>query len=98
MHGVAKDKVTITLDRAKAESAKSLLGAASTSQVIDVALDRLIRAERLRRDIEAYRRMPPNEEEIALATLAPTAHLDDDTDWEALYADVLSDGSGTATR
>ena len=49
-------KVTITLDRSK--------------------------AERLRRDIAAYRRMPPTDEEIALASIAPSA-LDDDTDWEA---------------
>jgi hypothetical protein len=48
---MAREKVTITLDRSKAERARSLLGAASTSQIIDLALERLIRAERLRRDV-----------------------------------------------
>jgi len=82
---MAKEKVTITLDRAKAEDARSLLGAVSTSEVIDVALERLIRAERLRRDIAAYRRTPPTDEEVELALLAATAGLADETDWEALY-------------
>jgi hypothetical protein len=84
---MAKEKVTITLDRSKAEAARSLLGAVSTSEVIDLALDRVIRAERLRRDIAAYRRVPPTDDEVDLAQPAATAALDDSTDWEALYAD-----------
>ncbi|HEV8636397.1 MAG TPA: type II toxin-antitoxin system VapB family antitoxin [Chloroflexota bacterium] len=84
---MAKEKVTITLDRSKAEDARALLGGGSTSEVIDLALDRLIRAERLRRDIAAYRRVPPTDEDVELASLAATAGLDDDTDWEALYAE-----------
>ena len=84
MGGMAKEKVTITLDRSKAEGARALVGAGSTSEVIDVALDRLIRAERLRRDIAAYQRTPPTREEIDLAAAAALPDLDD-TDWEALY-------------
>ncbi|MFZ0217809.1 MAG: hypothetical protein WAM30_17910 [Candidatus Dormiibacterota bacterium] len=83
---MAKEKVTITLDRSKAENARTLVSAASTSEVIDVALDRLIRAERLRRDVAAYRRLPPTQSEIELEGLAEPAGIDDDTDWEALYA------------
>ncbi len=83
---MAKEKVTITLDRSKAESARALVGATSTSEVIDIALDRLIRAERLRRDVEAYRRVPLTAAEAGLALLdAPD--LDDPTDWELLYAE-----------
>ena len=85
---MAKEKVTITLDRAKADAAKGLVGAVSTSEVIDVALERLIRTERLRRDAEAYRRMPQTSEERALADQADVRGLDDDVDWEALYADA----------
>ena len=85
---MAKQKVTITLDRKKADEVRALVQAASTSEAIDVALDRLIRAERLRKDIEAYRRMPPTEEEDALA-MVEQPPLDDDTDWESLYRDVL---------
>jgi hypothetical protein len=84
---MAKEKVTITLDRSKADTARSLVGAASTSEIIDLALDRIIRAERLRRDLAAYRRVPPTDAELELALLAQTAALDDDTDWAALYAD-----------
>ena len=83
---MAKEKITITLDRVKAEQARFLLGVTSTSEVIDLALDRIIQAERLRRDIAAYRRIPPTNEEVELALLAATT-LDDDTDWEALYSE-----------
>lgn len=82
-----KQKVTITLDRAKADEARLLVGCANTSEVIDVALGRLIRAERLRRDIDAYRRLPPNDTDLLMALQADTSGLADDTDWEALYDD-----------
>lgn len=85
---MAKEKVTITLDRSKADRARSLVSASSTSEAIDIALDRLIRAERLRADVAAYRRIPPTSAEVELATLGEAGMLDDDTDWEALYADV----------
>jgi hypothetical protein len=84
---MAKEKVTITLDRGAAERARSLLGGVSTSEAIHIALQRLIRAERLRRDVAAYRRVPPTDGELALAELADRSDLDDSTDWEALYAD-----------
>ena len=84
---MAKQKVTISLDRAKADEARLLVGSANTSEVIDVALGRLIRAERLRRDIDAYRRLPPTDTDLLVALQADTAGLGDDTDWEALYDD-----------
>jgi hypothetical protein len=84
---MAKEKVTITLDRLKADSARSLVNASSTSEVIDIALDSLIRTERLRRDVAAYRRMPPTDAEVDLAVLADAAAIKDDTDWETLYAE-----------
>jgi hypothetical protein len=83
---MAKEKVTVTLDRAKVEVARGLVGATSTSEVLDIALDRLVRSERLRHDIEAYRRLPPTQQESALAEFAEETGLHDDTDWEALYA------------
>ena len=87
MKGMAKQKVTITLDRAKADEARLLVGSANTSEVIDVALSRLIQAERLRRDIEAYRRLPPTATDLLIALQSDTSGLADDTDWEALYGD-----------
>jgi hypothetical protein len=85
---MAKDKVTITLDRVKADQARNLVAARSTSDVIDLALDRLIEAERLRRDLAAYRRIPPDRSEETIALLADASGLGDETDWEAVYSDV----------
>jgi hypothetical protein len=87
---VAKEKATITLDQGKAAAARALLGVGSTSEAIDVALDRLIHAERLRADIAAYERTPPTQDEVALASVGDAGGLGDDTDWEALYP---ADGS-----
>lgn len=86
--GMAKSKVTITVEPHKVEEARRLTGAASTSAAIDVALDQLIRVERLRRDVAAYVATPPTGDEIALAAITPSWDaLADDTDWDALYAD-----------
>jgi hypothetical protein len=82
---MAKEKATITLDRAKAQEARTLVEARSISEAIDIALDRLIRAVRLQRDIAAYGALPPTDAEVELGLLADTASLADDTDWEALY-------------
>jgi len=88
MRCMAKEKATITVDRAKVQTARELTGARSTSQAIDIALDELIRLERVRRDVAAYIACPPSNEEIALARHTPDwSALADDTDWEALYAD-----------
>jgi len=85
---MAKEKVTIALDRAKANRARALVAARSTSETIDLALDRLNDAERLRRDIAAYHRIPPTAPETAIALLADASGLADETDWEALYPEV----------
>jgi hypothetical protein len=85
---MAKEKVTITLDRSKANRARALVGAPSTSEAIDIALDRLIDAERLRRDVAAYRRIPPTGAETTIASLVDVSGLGDETDWEALYSDL----------
>jgi hypothetical protein len=90
MKYMAREKATITLDRSKAASARALLGVGSTSEAIDVALDQLIHAERLRADIAAYQRTPPTQDEVALASFDDTGGIGDDTDWEALYANDLS--------
>lgn len=85
---MAKDKTTITVDRAKVEEVRRLTGAASTSAAVDLALAELIRKERIRRDVDAYRTNPPSEAEAALAAVNPNwADLADDTDWDALYRD-----------
>lgn len=85
---VAKTKTTLTLDRRKLDEARALTGAPSASATVDIALTELVRAERLRRDIEAYALTPPSAEEIALSRApADWSDLADDTDWVAVYAE-----------
>jgi Bacterial antitoxin of type II TA system, VapB len=84
---MAKEKATITIDRAKAAMAREVSGARTTSEVVDLALDQLIRAERLRADVAAYQGVPPTADERDVALLADTSGLADDTDWDQLYAD-----------
>ncbi len=83
--GSMNSKVTITLNKEKAATARVLANAASTSEVIDMALDLLIRAERTRHDVIAYQENPPTQFETFLAKLGDTSNLADDTDWESLY-------------
>jgi hypothetical protein len=83
---MARQKATVTLDRDKVEEARVLIGGQSMSEVIDVALDRLIRTERLRRDVEAYTRQPQGPAELRVADLNVRFDLDDDeVDYDALY-------------
>jgi len=83
---MAKEKATITLDRTKIEAARALIGGLPVSEVIDIALGRLVRSEQLRRDVEAYSHRPPTADEIALADLAVSVDLDDDdVDYDAHY-------------
>ena len=83
---MARSKATITLDRAKVARAGVLVGGGTMSDVIDLALDRLIRAEELRRDVAAYARSPVDDYELAISDLAVTFDLDDDdVDYDAAY-------------
>ena len=83
---MARYKATITLDRSKVAKAALLIGERTMSEVVDVALDRLIHAEELRRDIAAYARLPFGADELAVADLAVEFDLaDEHVDYEALY-------------
>lgn len=83
---MTRQKATITLDRAKARNAMALVEVHTMSEVIDLALDRLIRAERLRRDVAAYGAAAPTELDAALADVPVTFDLDDtDVDYEPDY-------------
>jgi hypothetical protein len=83
---MAREKVTVTLERSKADAAKGLIRAKSLSETIDIALDRLIRAERLRRDVAAYTSRPLTDEELAVADMPVSFDLgDEDVDYEAIY-------------
>lgn len=84
MNGMPKEKATITVDRAKLAEARAVLGVATASAAIDIALSDVVRRARLRRDVEAYATVPSTEEEVALAETNPDwADLLDDVDWDA---------------
>ncbi|HEV3189801.1 MAG TPA: hypothetical protein VGY54_04850 [Polyangiaceae bacterium] len=84
---MAREKATVTLDRGKANAAKSLVRAKSLSETIDIALDRLIRAERLRHDVSSYASRPPTDEELAVGDLPVAFDLgDDDVNYDVVYA------------
>ena len=88
---MAREKATITVDRVKLQHARELTGAASASQAIDIALDGLIRLERVRRDVAAYVEVPQSADEVGLAGCAPDwSEIADETDWDALYGDAAS--------
>lgn len=81
---MAKEKATITVDRAKLSEARSMLGAPSASAAIDVALSELIRRHRILNDVKAYTDKPLTAAEAALGAVSPDwSDLADDTDWDA---------------
>lgn len=83
---MAREKATISLDRAKVEEARALVSGRSMSDVIDLALDRLIRFERLRHDVAAYGRQPITKDDSAWGDLPVALNLDDDdVDYGAWY-------------
>jgi post-segregation antitoxin (ccd killing protein) len=85
---MAREKATVTLDREKVNAARALIHGKSISETLDVALDRLIRAERLRRDVAAYAREPLSAEEVAVGDLPVELDLgDEDVDYDELYGE-----------
>lgn len=83
---MAREKATITLDREKVARAQALVGGRSMSDVVDVALDRLITIEQLRLDVEAYGRSPLSADELAVSDLPVQFDLgDEEVDYDALY-------------
>lgn len=83
---MAKTKVSVTLDPIKLAQARSLLGTPTVSELLAVALDRLIADELDRRHVAGYRKSPPGDDEDSLADAARDAtDVADDIDWAALY-------------
>lgn len=83
---MAKAKVSVTLDPAKLAQARALLGAPTVSELLAVALDRLIADELDRRHVAGYLERPPGDDEDSLADARrdPTG-IADHVDWAALY-------------
>lgn len=81
-----KTKASVSLDPAKVAQARELLGVPSLSEVIDIALDRLIVDELDRRHAAGYIRQPPDADEDAWAEVRrDPSEIADDVDWAGLY-------------
>jgi Arc/MetJ family transcription regulator len=86
LNGMPRLKTTVSIDEQSLRDASELLGLTSTSEVVDVALERLVQSERLLRDLRAYLGRPPTAEEAMFGRVPVRFDLDDDdVDYEALY-------------
>jgi Arc/MetJ family transcription regulator len=86
LNSMPRVKTTVSIDQSNLQAACELLGTTSTSEVVDIALERYVRAERLLRDIRGYLAQPPTPEELLFAEVAAEFDLGDDhVDYEALY-------------
>lgn len=83
---MAKTKASVSLDPAKVAQARELLGGPTLSEVIDIALERLILGELERRHVAGYLQQPPNYDEDAWAEVErDQSGIVDDVDWADLY-------------
>jgi hypothetical protein len=83
---MAKTKASVSLDPAKVEQARELLGAPTLSELIDIALERLIVDELDRRHAAGYARHPPDQDEASWAEVQrDPSGIADDVDWAGLY-------------
>ena len=81
---MAKSKLSISVDQEKLDRAQALVPTESVSELIDVALQRLIDQERERQHVKGYLRKPASGSVVRLAEV-PRQPFDDDIDWAALY-------------
>jgi hypothetical protein len=81
---VSKSKLSVTLDPKTVERARALVHVSSVSELLDVALDRLIRTEEERQRVAGYVRVPVEDDFVSFAQ-SPRDAIVDDVDWAALY-------------
>ncbi len=83
---MSKTKASVSLDPAKVAQARELLGSPTLSEVIDIALARLILGELERQHVAGYLRQPPDHDEDAWAEVERNpSGITDDVDWANLY-------------
>lgn len=83
---MAKTKVSVTVDPAKVAQARRLVAGTSLSQLLDLALDRLILDELERAHVAGYLTQPPGPHDEAWADAErDPAGISDDVDWARLY-------------
>ena len=81
-----KTKASVSLDPVKVAQARELLGGQTLSEVIDIALERLIVGELERRHVAGYVRQQPDQDDDAWAEVERNpSGIADDVDWAGLY-------------
>jgi post-segregation antitoxin (ccd killing protein) len=81
---MTKSKLSVTLDPETLNRARALVNVGSVSELLDVALERLIQTELERQHIAGYVRIPAGDEFVDFANI-PRHPIADDVDWAALY-------------
>jgi hypothetical protein len=81
---MAKRKLSVSLDRDRLAHAASLVEADSTSELVEIALARLIDEELERRHVAGYLRHPVDTDTDRWAEMDREL-LTDEVDWAALY-------------
>jgi hypothetical protein len=83
--GVSKTKISVSLDPGTLAQAQALTPSASVSQLLDVALKRLINEELERQHVAGYEKLPIGDEFTGWANTKRTPETDNEVDWAALY-------------
>jgi hypothetical protein len=81
---MAKTKLSVSLDPDTIQRAKALVQVASVSDLLDIALGRLIQTEEERQHVAGYLKNPVDQEFATLAEAGRDA-IADDVDWAELY-------------
>ncbi len=82
---MAKTKISVSLNPATLAQAQALVASGSVSDLLDVALHRLIDDELVRQHVAGYEKLPVGAEFSGLANTVRVRESDDDVDWAALY-------------
>ena len=82
---VAKTKISVSLDPGTLSQAQALVASGSVSELLDVALHRLIHEELERQHVAGYEKLPVGGEFSGLSNTIRVREVDDDVDWAALY-------------
>ena len=84
--GMPKTKASVSLDPTKVAQARELLGVPTLSELIDIALDRLIVEELERRHAAGYLQLPPDhDDDVWAEAQRDSSGIADDVDWAGLY-------------
>jgi hypothetical protein len=85
MIGMSKTKASVSLDPSKVAQARELLGVPTLSELIDIALERLIVDELERRHAAGYLRQPPDRDDAWAEVERESNGIADAVDWAGLY-------------